>query len=351
MIRKIFIIVALLLWTSGLAAAGKKRVLVLPFINIEKNTNVQYLETSLTDAVKENLRKLFAFDETPEKQWTEVSLKNYIYRDDYSTKTAAMNLGLLAKQDVVISGGFWIKIKGDITIFSRIRILDIAKKEVVTEFMETGPADSRIFDTVDRIAARISKEAKAILPTKEEWQRSGIKEERPRLPIFSDFLLSIQAGGGLYAMDYSDRIEAQQPALGADLSANMPFFSKHLRLGFQFLNIKESPVKSENPDIENLNIESNNNILNGYLGLGFDLGFLSLVTRLGGGYLLQSITVTGDRNESLKSSLPFANAGLSLGYSLNRSLELILAYDSIFEFEGGNITMLGLARLGVQFRL
>ncbi|MDH5721209.1 MAG: hypothetical protein OEZ13_11450 [Spirochaetia bacterium] len=172
-----------------LYAASLKKVLILDFINIDKNSNYQYLEASITDAVREDLKKLFAFRETKKRQIDEVSKTNFLFREDYYTKSTAMNLGLLAKQDVVISGGFKIinaseaksdelrKEKDTQIIAAQVRIFDIAKKKTIAEFIEEGPVDSRIFASVEKIANRISQEAKAILPNKEDWQKTSAEDE------------------------------------------------------------------------------------------------------------------------------------------------------------------------------
>lgn len=86
---------------TSLQAEGLKKVLILDFINIEKNANFQYLETSITDSVTEMLRKRFAFTESDKDKTESVATENFLFRDDYYTKSTAMNLGLLTRQDIV----------------------------------------------------------------------------------------------------------------------------------------------------------------------------------------------------------------------------------------------------------
>jgi hypothetical protein len=131
---------------TSLYAQGLKKVLILDFINIEKNANFQYLETSITDAVTEMLKKRFAFAASDKGKVESVATDNFLYHDDYYTKSTAMNLGLLTQQDIVICGGFRIvKKKGD-RIVTQVRILDLQKKKAIAEFEVEGPADASILN-------------------------------------------------------------------------------------------------------------------------------------------------------------------------------------------------------------
>ncbi len=331
-------------------AQGMKKVLVLDFINIEKNPNVHYLEASLTDAVREKLKKLFAYQATPKKQWQEVAQRNFIFREDYATKSAAMNLGLLARQDVVISGGFRIEGKKNMQIITRVRIIDIAQKKFIADFEEKGPADNRIFDTVDRIAAKIVEKSRSVLPTKEQWQQSGLSATISE-PIFDQVLLNFHVGGGLYALDYSDKIEAKQPAISAEISVNMPFIWKNLSLGLQASYIQDTFRDGASDAIDGLSIVTSNYLLGGYLGFRFEPGHFFISPRMGGGMVLQAITVTGLRNENATNSMPYASAGFVFGYSLNNSLDIILSLVSALQLDQGNQTLLSTGGLGIQFRL
>lgn len=111
----ILLITIVLFLNSGLNSAGLKKVLVLDFVNIEQKPDFKYLEDSITDAVKNELARLFAFKETPRYVWEDVARANYLYRNDWNTKSVAMNLGLLSKQDVVIAGGYRVGSTGNST--------------------------------------------------------------------------------------------------------------------------------------------------------------------------------------------------------------------------------------------
>lgn len=343
-----FILIAAI--TGGPLSAAQKKVLVLDFVNIENNPEAAYLSSSLTDAVKKKLKELFAFKEPDRAEWQMIAEENYLYESDFYTKSVAMNLGLLSGQDVVISGAYRITDGRKPQIITEVRILDIPEKEVIAGFTEKGPADNRIFDTVDRIAVRISKEAKAVLPTKEEWER-GAGPSAPSGPVFDNFMLTAGAGGALYALDYAENIEAQQPAFRFSLRANVPAITDDLTMSTQLLYMNDKPSEGQNPAIEGLNINTTSFMPGLYFGYNINIGPLYLHPRLGGGYVLQSITVTGARNEDLTNSMPFAGGGFDIGYRITRTLDIALSLDVAAQLENGNTTLANLATLGVAFRL
>ena len=148
-----------------LQAQSLKSVMTLDFINIEKKENFAYLEATLTDAVREKLKQDFAFKDITSDIYQPVADQNYIYRKDFYTETAATNLGLLAKGDIVIAGGFRIvETKRNTEIRISVLLIDTAQKKNIAEFTEKAPADATIFETVEKIATRITKEAAAVLP-------------------------------------------------------------------------------------------------------------------------------------------------------------------------------------------
>ena len=95
-----------LLANGQIFGAQLKRVLVLDFINADKLSQYSYLESSITDAVRKSLSAKFAYSETRRHNWEAIAEDNFLYKEDLHTKSAAMNLGLLSKQDVVIAGNF-----------------------------------------------------------------------------------------------------------------------------------------------------------------------------------------------------------------------------------------------------
>lgn len=238
---------ALPLHAKGAAPTQLKKVAVLELVNLDKNPNVEYLSGSMTEAMEEKLKGKFAFQKANKKELNQVAEDNFLFKDDFATKSVALNLGLLAKQDVIIAGGFSVRKSGaGEELTTTVRIYDIPNKKIVAEIKEKSPLDSTIFESVDRITNKVVDAARAVLPTKEDWQR---------------------AGGG------------------------------------------------------------------------------------GGGYALQSIKVTGLRSESLSNMMPFGGGALDISRKLTRNLDLFLTVESLVQTQGGKLTLLNLAFLGVNFRL
>ena len=91
------------------AAPSLKKVAVLELVNLDKNSNVEYLSGSMTDAMEEKLSGKFSYQKADKRELTRVAEENFLYKDDFATKSVALNLGLLTKQDVVIAGGFSVR--------------------------------------------------------------------------------------------------------------------------------------------------------------------------------------------------------------------------------------------------
>lgn len=216
--RSVRIFFLLILPAGGLFSAGLKRVLILDFKNVEEKANYQYLENSITEAVAGALREKFAFTESPRQLWESVGKDNHIYEEDYHTHTAAMNLGLLSRQDVVIAGRYTIREKGSTTeIHTYVQIIDVNSQKVIAKFIEVGPADGRIFDSVNRIATRISEEAKVILPSKSDWAQHGA-DEADTTPRYNNFAATF--GFGLISLPGSAKspINADSAFVASDIT-------------------------------------------------------------------------------------------------------------------------------------
>ncbi|MDH4262527.1 MAG: hypothetical protein OEV78_05710, partial [Spirochaetia bacterium] len=70
--RRIILFILGLVFSStqaALYAEDMQKVIILPFKNINKNANYEYLEASITDSIRENLKTKFAFSETSERDW------------------------------------------------------------------------------------------------------------------------------------------------------------------------------------------------------------------------------------------------------------------------------------------
>ena len=60
---------------------------------------------------------------------------------------------------------------------TQVRIVDLARRKEIANFKTKSLVDTRIFKSVDKIAARIAEEAAAVLPNKKKWQQTGGQTE------------------------------------------------------------------------------------------------------------------------------------------------------------------------------
>ncbi|AFM10712.1 outer membrane protein [Turneriella parva] len=173
-----------------ITAADLKRVLILDFKNIEDDENYQYLEASITDAVREMLKGKFEFQEYPREEAINFAQANLFMTDEFHTQSVAFQMGLLLKQDVVINGSYSVENE---TITTEIRIFDIGNRKLLKTIEVTGPASSQIFASVGVIAERIAEECQAVLPNKDEWKRM-LAEEKQTAVASTPNLLTISTG-------------------------------------------------------------------------------------------------------------------------------------------------------------
>ncbi|AFM13022.1 hypothetical protein [Turneriella parva] len=148
--------------------------MLLDFKNVLKKTDYDYLEASLTDAVRNRLKEKFVYREIEKSEWQAVAKQNFVMEEDLYTFTAAMNLGINAQPDVAIFGGFFIESKRGSSqqeIRTRVRILDLNERKEIADFEMKSVVDASIFETVEKIADRIANEAAAVLPGKEAWAK------------------------------------------------------------------------------------------------------------------------------------------------------------------------------------
>jgi hypothetical protein len=173
-------VIMLAISNSSLFARSEKRVMLLDFKNVLKKSDYDYLEASLTDAVRNRLKEKFVYREVEKSEWQSVAKQNYVIEEDLYTFTAAMNLGINAQPDVAIFGGFFIESKRGSSqqeIRTRVRILDLNERKEIADFEMKSVVDASIFETVEKIADRIAKEAAAVLPGKEAWAKGEVTDK------------------------------------------------------------------------------------------------------------------------------------------------------------------------------
>jgi hypothetical protein len=172
--------VSLFLLSTGIWAQSLPRVLILDFKNKSGNASLGYLEGSITDAVTTEMKKRFTFAETPAEQWKAVAGKNYFFENDLSTDSAAVNLGLLTSQDVVVTGNIVAgKNASQVTVV--VGIFDIGQKKKIEELSLPLALSANMFADIEKIAVKVSDTAASILPNKDEWARKGLGDFTAKL--------------------------------------------------------------------------------------------------------------------------------------------------------------------------
>lgn len=349
------------------------KVIILPFKNILKNPNFDYLEATITDSIREKLKTKFIFQEDLENKWKIISKKNFLYDNDCYTISYGMQLGLYAAQDVVINGGFIVMpgTKGQEVVSTTIRIISITEKKVISEIVVEVPTDNQIFKIIDEVADKAAKEAAKVLPNKDDFKQFSLAEE----PMGRNEI-SIIAGANLISVP---------AAFDKDFSSSTNLLSKDFKNAFEgrisytrhdFLKPRVflTVVGSGQFGSEKLKVAVDTKTINASL-LGFslsgDVGYRFEIARFfvepfaGGGFYMGSIkldystlsVLPVDSSGAPKSSVnlnissAFVEAGLHFGYQINRLLaaQLTAQYRQYFYIgaSGGS----GFAGGGLSFRL
>lgn len=337
--------------------AELKKVIIMPIINVEKDPNFAYLEGSITDSLKERLREKFAFEEMPEAQWSKVAEQNFILRDDFHTRTAAMNLGILSNQDIVIHGGFRpvnkkVGVGIKTSILATAYILDVKKKRVVATIEVTLPADSELFTAVGQVADRMEGETKKIIPSKEEAARSNFKVAGA--PFFADPSVGLNAGGGYYIAGYAKYFTAQLPVLGATFRMRMPRFSDRLQIQSDFLFMNHKLKEGNDSALQSLGVSSSTANYMLTVSAGYQIPIKQkfyVEPQLGLGYVFQSTTVTGSGiNSTLGNGFPMVRGAAAVGYHINAFLDTVFTLQVTSYYESSTLTLLPLGLLGIHYK-
>lgn len=360
-------------FTASLHAASLKKVLILDFKNVLKKSQYNYLEPSITNTIREKLKKRFVFQELEKQKWREMAVENYIAEEDLHTYSAAMTLGLLLKQDVVIFGGYVIedaKKSDSPEITTRVRILDLAKRKEITNFETKNKIDSTYFTAINTIADRIVAEAKEILPNAEDWARSGAKDS-----LLNQFTLAGAAGIAVAPAAFKGALNSATTLNPADFPTTVKFHigyeRRQILSGFSAWGDFGYQIGSGDIPIEQSNLQVRAS-LSGFslkAGLGFEFNvFRSLyfTPYAGGGYYLGAIKlsysnlpikplnpVTGAEEDArtLDTSAPTMAGGAKLGLQISHSLGLEIVAEYLNLFYTGKMVGLFFLSGGLTFRI
>lgn len=322
---------------SGLFADEMQKVIILPFKNIDKNPNYEYLEATITDAIRAKLQTKFAFSETPERDWKSVAKKNFLYENECYTATFAMNLGLYSNQDVMINGGFIMKKseanKDSDSVSTTVRIIGIADKKIVSEMVIDVPADSKLFNTIGEVADKAAKEASKVLPNKEDWEKNRGKKIVAK-KLFSNVSLGIRGGAAFYAGGWADQFRTKFPAFGFLLRANMPIISDQffIEAGLTDFQHEIKPDSVNYFTANQLTLLGTNLMIGGALGVDIRLsGLFTLSPKIGGGVINLASQISGSVSQNTTNNIPYLGAGFEFMWFATDALRVVL--DATFNAE------------------
>lgn len=372
---KLFHIVCIGLFiTSEVSARSEKRVMLLDFKNVLKKADYDYLEASITDAVRTRLKEKFVYSEIEKKEWQSVAKESFVLEEDLYTYTAAMNLGINAQPDVAIFGGYFIESKRGSTqqeIRTRVRILDLAKRKEIADFEMKSVIDASIFETVEKIADRIVKEAATVLPGKEAWAKGEIQDATRK---FNQ--LSLRGSFSPFSVGPQDRkVGAGSQHGPANLRNIMSVTAdfQHFGLYFESLGLFVSAGVRSGTDTFSFAQDGSPVPVN-LLGLSTTAGLtwrqpmnnnLYMQIFLGGGlnydilkyeFSSRSVAVTTANGQTLSQSelsaiAPAAVGGIRLGYMITRWLFLEIGTSYTVQFYRPGFDQLVSAEIGMGFKL
>lgn len=335
--------------TAPLLHAEKlRKVIILDFKNLDKNPDYGYLEDSITEAIRNDLKAKFDFKELPQKDWRNLAEKNYfLWPEENHSRGFALNLGLLARQDIAIGGYYQAIIekksrRGAYVIRAHVFVLDIGKKTVVSELDMVMPADASLFGAVEELAARVVKESKSVLPNKGETGKQQFDDDEigpHELGVFAGispvsvpdaFSGTFSSDKKLFNKDIAQTIgvygsyryhDLFWPRLAFDIAAGAQFGSTDLTVANDTKKAKASVTDYS---------------LAAHLGYRIEIWRFSFMPLAGGGFSLASLKLDYSTLSSLpidasgnplssndiNTSAPFGEGGLKLGFRITQHLHL-----------------------------
>lgn len=243
------------------AAEGlKRRVLVLPFDNILKNKNYQWMSDSIAENLKTELLKTGRFEVL------DVTLLRKIDANIQFANLDAKNASGIAGRlncEVAIVGRFSIKTAGgeQIVNFEADGVDALESKSVVIK-QESAPVNAEIFDTVSKLAVSISDELNQKLQPLDasEFKRDNKLEKliyRLGHPPVG-FLDSIRVGNlrlqpafDIDIFEYDVNLSYEEAAENKTIEFSYEYWGKrsrpHIASQGMHCNAEQCTVASENP--------------------------------------------------------------------------------------------------------
>lgn len=357
-----------------------RKVIILDFKNLDKNPDYGYLEDSITEAIRNDLKAKFDFKELPQKDWRSLAEKNYyLWPEENHSRGFALNLGLLARQDIAIGGYYQAIIEKkarrgakahDFVIRAHVFVLDIGKKKVVSEFDMIMPADASLFGAVEELAARVVKESKSVLPNKGEAGKQQFDDDE-----IGPHELTIAGGIAVYSLPaaFTGNYTGSTVLYAKDFKDTVAGSLAYTYRDFLFRNVQIELLAGGQFGSNDLSVANDTKRIKasltvlaagGHLGYRFSFWRFFLTPFAGGGFSLASVKLDystlaklpldafGNElsSSNLNISAPFAEGGLHLGIQITNRVALQFTGNyrqSIYLTESnGQLMVLG----GLNFR-
>lgn len=329
--------------------AELKKVIILDFKNIDQNKNYNYLETSITDAIRNELKAKFDFQELNPRVWRMAAQKNYYqWPNENYTKGFALHLGALLQQDLVVGGYYQAvltqKAAGEsaYVLHAHVFVMDVGKRKVVGEFQMAFDADATLFTRIEEMGTRVTAVAKAVLPNKGatgltpvEFDEVGANElgllaGTGVLSIPAAFSGSYDSDKPLYVKDFAMPVSAALFYVRHDFL--WPQFMLHTMAGVNF----GSGALAIATDTKKINANALDIYAAAHLGYEFTFWRFNAVPLVGGGFSFASVnldyntlsalplTPSGEKRSSAKinASAPFAEGGVKLAFKVTKNIYL-----------------------------
>jgi len=331
--------------SGSIFAQQAKKVLVINFKNTSGNIAFKYLEPTITDAIRKQLKKDYAFQTTDEKVWQKVASENFIFKPDWHTDTAAISLGLLTNQDIVLSGYLLNNGSGNgSTVNVIINIYDIQKKKKIQSLKIGIQLSGKMFDTIDKLAKTVAKAAVKVLPNKAEWKRKGLQSYMT--PLLQQVSFSLGGGffshsqTGLSELNESSRVSPDDFNLKLNLYLQYRYFGIFKPeifalglIGYDFafgtfdseVNIPVNAISSSFKFSFGLGYRYSVNIrmkISAFAGMGFVLGSTSFNFEESNVSAINTSTFFLEENKSLTFTAPLTFLGLGFSYRLKPAVSL-----------------------------
>jgi len=345
------------------AAAAHARVpefLFIPIENTGHNANYAYIGKSVTDELKKQVNEQFAVHEIPESGWRSIAKDNqFIYEDEYYTRTVALQLGIILKRDVVLSGGYSVEPskRGETdTVIFNIYLQNIRERKIISHIKFTTPADATLFTKMNELRDKMIVELAKVLPNKKDAERVYYEDET--VYFKNQFFLS---GGTSFTVTPAPVEEIPESGdvafnpgdfeLTPDITLqyrrlNVFFdgFQLHTSAGFSFGTTDVNMVNSSN------NVDVDHYAASFNVGPGYRLPLLGksyLCVQAGVGYYYAKTVIdmsmsgkevtdinTGEEIDDIEMDVygPTARGDLLLGYSIfgNLAIEIGSGYRVYF---------------------